>query len=145
MWEANESLFGDLDSPFGDANKVERKFNLKVRASDIVLLDELASYYEMPRSTLLNYILYKALLRSLGKTEEDAQFLIAIRADEKLREMKFFPVTYWTDDLMREKITEISYERLDPHPDLENEFTFEERHSEKFNILNGLFGEIDKK
>lgn len=61
-----------------------KKYNIKIKKSDLILLDELAEVIEVPRSVLLNTILHDILRISL--TEEikdgDTKVLIAREADK---------------------------------------------------------------
>lgn len=61
-----------------------KKYNIKVKKSDLILLDAMAETNEVPRSVLLNDILHEILLKSLKEEvkDEDTRMLIASEADK---------------------------------------------------------------
>ena len=93
-WIINTELFKNESNPFDSEEKRrDRKFNLKIRSSDLELIDCLASEYQISRSVLINYLLNKGLIRDLlpnessdGHSDLDVKVLIAHRADQKLEE-----------------------------------------------------------
>jgi len=75
---------------FGTASKTvwstrgkhDRKYNVKIRHDDLVLLDALADQQGIPRSVLLNNLLHEILLDELlAIPEPDARLLLARTAD----------------------------------------------------------------
>lgn len=61
-----------------------KKYNIKIKKSDLILLDAMAETNEVPRSVLLNDILHEILLKSLKEeiNDEDTKILIASEADK---------------------------------------------------------------
>lgn len=148
-WEINLEAFDDGSyNPFeADPN---RKFNLKIRNEDLVLLDAFASYYKIPRSTLINYLLLQGLRRELTNTDQgglDTHALIAYRADEKMFKASFRRNATWTEDLLLNRTIEASREILEASdvPYSEEEFPMEYRHSDAFNALDAFFNGLDNK
>jgi hypothetical protein len=64
--------------------KHDRKYNVKVRFDDLVLLDALADQQDIPRSVLLNNLLHEILLAELlAISEPDVRLLLARTADSR--------------------------------------------------------------
>ncbi|MDA7827942.1 hypothetical protein N9A67_06930 [Rhodobacteraceae bacterium] len=62
--------------------KNDRKFNIRVKQHDILLLDLLAAHAGVPRSVLINKFLHDFLLDELMSIkEDDARLLLAAHAD----------------------------------------------------------------
>lgn len=65
-------------------SKHDRKYNVKIRLDDLVLLDALADQQGIPRSVLLNNLLHEILLDELlAISEPDVRLLIARTADSR--------------------------------------------------------------
>lgn len=64
-----------------------KKYNIKIKKSDLFLLDAMAETNEVPRSALLNDILHEILLKSLREEikDEDTKMLIASEADKLVK------------------------------------------------------------
>lgn len=64
-----------------------KKYNIKIKKSDLILLDAMAETNEVPRSVLLNEILHEILLKSLKEEikDEDTKVLIASEADKLVK------------------------------------------------------------
>lgn len=64
-----------------------KKYNIKIKKSDLILLDAMAETNEVPRSTLLNEILHEILLKSLEEEikDKDTKILIASEADKLVK------------------------------------------------------------
>ncbi|TBW08062.1 hypothetical protein E0E52_09805 [Azotobacter chroococcum] len=70
--------------PLATRGKHDRKYNLKIRQEDLVLLDALASQKNIPRSVLLNNLLHEILLDELMSIKEhDVRLLLAQKADSR--------------------------------------------------------------
>lgn len=148
-WEINLEAFDDDSyNPFeADPN---RKFNLKIRNEDLVLLDAFAAYYKIPRSTLINHLLLVGLQRQLLDTDQgglDTHTLIAYRADKKMSRTSFRRNAYWTEDLLLDRTKEAAIEILEASdvPFSEEDYPMEYRHSEAFNALDAFFNGLDNK
>ena len=82
--------FGDGRSLYDRAKSREdsnAKFNIKVRRSDLRLIDHLAEHAGASRATTLNNIVSSILLEKLQEMrndDEDSAALLALYADEKL-------------------------------------------------------------
>ncbi len=64
--------------------KHDKRYNIKVRQEDIVLLDALATQLNIPRSLLLNSLLHDILLSALlGIKDHDVRLLLAHTADQR--------------------------------------------------------------
>lgn len=153
-WKINSDSFGQASNPFGDPNKKERKFNLKIRHTDLALLDELAAHYQITRSALINFLLAQGFAHQLRPVDSDkdpsdleVKLLIANRADEKLQKIGFQKQASWVEDVLSEH-TDHEFQRI-----MENEqFYFSgtkveelNSHSDKFMALHNFFEEIDNK
>lgn len=153
-WKINTDSFYQAPSPFGDTNKKERKFNLKIRHTDLALLDELATYYQITRSTLINFLLAQGFDHQLSPVDPrndpsdlEVKLLIANRADQKMQKMGFQKQASWVEDVLSEH-TDHEFQRI-----MENEQIYfsgtkvEElnSHSDKFMALHNFFEEIDNK
>lgn len=70
--------------PLTTRGKHDRKYNIKVRQEDLILLDALASKNTIPRSVLLNKLLHEILLDELRSIQEyDVRLLLAKEADSR--------------------------------------------------------------
>ena len=70
---------------FSWAPKNERKFNIRIKSEDLCLLDTMANYHNITRSTLINKLLHEVLLKELMDIDDnamDARALIAKIADQ---------------------------------------------------------------
>lgn len=68
--------------PLATRGKHDRKYNIKIRQDDLVLLDALAGQKNIPRSVLLNNLLHEILLEELMSVQEhDVRLLLAQTAD----------------------------------------------------------------
>ena len=70
LWVINTDKFDTYTSPFGEQSHHERKFNFKIRNSDLVLIDSLAEMYGITRAALLNYLLMQGLKRHIKPTPQ---------------------------------------------------------------------------
>lgn len=69
-------------APLATRGKHDRKYNIKIRQDDLVLLDALAGQKNIPRSVLLNNLLHEILLDELMSIpEHDVRLLLAQTAD----------------------------------------------------------------
>lgn len=69
-------------APLATRGKHDRKYNIKIRQDDLVLLDALAGQKNIPRSVLLNNLLHEILLDELMSVKEnDVRLLLAQTAD----------------------------------------------------------------
>jgi hypothetical protein len=65
-------------------SKLDRKYNIRIRSDDLVLLDALADQSNVPRSVLLNTLLHEILLDELMSIQEDdVRLLLAQTADSR--------------------------------------------------------------
>ena len=148
-WEINLEAFGNRSyNPF--EAEPNRKFNLKIRNDDLVILDAFATYYKISRSTLINYLLLRGLTSELKDTDQgglDTHALIAYRADKKMLQSSFQRNATWTEDLLRKHTFEKSIEILEASDICasEEEFPMEYRHSNAFNALKAFFDGLDNK
>lgn len=64
-----------------------KKYNIKIKKSDLILLDAMAETNDVPRSALLNEILHEILLKSLKEEikDKDTKMLIASEADKLVK------------------------------------------------------------
>lgn len=70
------------EAPLATRGKHDRKYNIKIRQDDLVLLDALAGQKNIPRSVLLNNLLHEILLDELMSVQEnDVRLLLAQTAD----------------------------------------------------------------
>ena len=153
--KVNLKAFGRTPSPFGEDSTKDRKFNLKIRRTDLALLDSLAELYKVPRSTLINYLLLNGLIRGLRAGVSDysesleVMALIAYRADEKLKGTAFQRQASWVEDLWFEQtqddFEEIMTKKFDYFPNLLRKVPLEYRHSKPFNDLKAFFEGLDNK
>lgn len=84
-WEINELHFRDEVPQFLSNRTKERKFNLKIKKLDLLLIDKLAEHYSVPRSVIVNELLYRALVQELRDIRTlDVEVLLANYADSKI-------------------------------------------------------------
>lgn len=70
------------EAPLATRGKHDRKYNIKMRQDDLVLLDALAGQKNIPRSVLLNNLLHEILFDELMSVQEhDVRLLLAQTAD----------------------------------------------------------------
>ena len=70
-------------SPFV-RERLEKKYNLKIKSSDLDLIDEIARNENVTRSVILNFLIHKILCKELRSLpNEDVKILVAERADKK--------------------------------------------------------------
>lgn len=153
-WQLNLQTFNNSEvNPFGDEVRKERKFNLKLRKTDVELMDTLAMHYKVPRSVLINRLLLSGLIHELRTIESDdpdalaIQALIASRADEKLREISFQRQAFWVEDVLSDYTKEHFDELMTKNKEYlpYSEVPMSERHSQIFNALYDFFQGIDNK
>ena len=133
---------------FTSSRRSDRKYNLRVREQDLMLLDALAKHVGRPRSDLINELLHRILLKELQALEEpDAMALVALRADQ---DAAYDPLALpWTFDALESEINALIRNVLEHNQpweaqplDLPQGMSDEEKaecaaslHSETFNIL----------
>ncbi|MCR6499075.1 hypothetical protein MUO32_08535 [Shinella sp. CPCC 101442] len=79
-----ESLSELVDKTPPKKIKSDRKFNIRIRQHDILLLDALADQQDVTRSTLINVLLHDFLRDELMSVQDDdARALLALTADEQ--------------------------------------------------------------
>lgn len=84
-WEIKEILFRDEVPQFLSKRDKERKFNLKIKKLDLLFIDKLAEHYKVPRSVIINELLYRALVQELRDLRAlDVEVLLARYADSKI-------------------------------------------------------------
>lgn len=77
-----EKLRGEA-GPSAVLGRNDRKFNIRIRQDDIVLLDALATLYGITRSSLINEILHSYMRDELMSIKEvDARTMLAHTADQ---------------------------------------------------------------
>ena len=152
-WAIDPNTFNKGRNPFGEQPHRERKFNFKIRNSDLVLIDALAEQYGITRSSLLNYLLMKGLKKQIKPNysdgdNEEIKMLIANRADNKLKKTPFQRQALWQEDVLISKTQSAVEEILYPKEQYVG-FSYEdvpmnERHSDSFNALKKFFKGIDQ-
>lgn len=71
------------NEPIVPQKRSERKFNMRIKRQDLMLLDALAEVSNRPRSELINELLHRILLKELESIEKlDARVLLAMTADQ---------------------------------------------------------------
>ena len=152
-WAIDPNTFNKGRNPFGEQPHRERKFNFKIRNSDLVLIDALSEQYGVTRSTLLNYLLMIGLKKQIqpnyaDSDNEEVKMLIANRADKKLATTPFQRQASWQEDVLFHKTVNTIDEILEPEEQYvgfsREDIPMEERHSDSFNALKKFFKGIDQ-
>lgn len=80
-YSVNTEKLGDKRISFPQ-NKLNRKINLKLDKADVQVLDLMADFFNVPKSVIINDILYRILLDEFNEIKDlDTKYLIAIAAD----------------------------------------------------------------
>ena len=115
----------------------ERKFNIRIRQNDIVMLDGLSKHQHISRSALLNKILYEIMRDELMRwQDDDARGLLAYEADKNASYDEL--ATPWVNDALSTKFGEI-VDSMDLKNSSENT-----DHSKDFLRLHHKLAETDK-
>jgi hypothetical protein len=131
----------------------ERKYNIRVKKHDLILLDELAKQAGRPRSELINELLYQILLGEILVIEKlDARLLIAMTADGDATYDPLF--RHWSIDVLASDINALVENVMNhghthpapPHemPPNDNRPWEEIFLSEEFNILKAKIAETQR-
>jgi hypothetical protein len=99
------------------------KFNIKIRKTDLLLIDEIAQEYGNTRAEVINYLLYKHLLNELKsvndsgneKDNKKLQMLLAAKADAiankatypKIGQISYFDPMGWCGDLLGDVLEKV--------------------------------------
>lgn len=105
-WKVDRDAFRDETPVFLSTRPKERKFNLKIKEVDLLLINKLAEFYKVPRSNIINELLYRALVQELRDIRAlDVEVLIASYADSHIsHNRQNWP---WIFDVLGSEINEI--------------------------------------
>ena len=80
----------EFKAAFPTPQKMDKKFNMKIRKTDFDIVDEIAELEKVPRSVIFNFLIHENLVSNfLALVDEDTRLLIAEKADEKLGNQRF--------------------------------------------------------
>lgn len=126
--------------------RAERKYNMRIKRQDLILLDELAQHSRRPRSELINELLHRILLKELSQISAiDARILVALKADE---DAAYDPLaSQWMVDALQPEIDFMVRNAVE-HGTVTDKFTDDlspdELHTEEYNILKARIEEITR-
>ena len=148
-FEISEEFFRKEGSYFlAKRGKKDRKFNMRIKNSDLYLIDRLAIFYEVSRSTIINFLLFQAFRKELfNVNESDLQVLLAHYADGLVDYDELEIPWEWDIAKQRDCLSSFNYllkygtegylPQLDEYPEGEIHFY----HSEEFLAVQKLLTE----
>jgi hypothetical protein len=124
----------------------ERKYNMRIKRHDLILLDELAQHSGRPRSEIINELLHRILLREFSQIRAvDARILVAMKADE---DAEYDPLSsQWMVDALQPEIDFMIRNALE-HGEVIDRFVDDlspdELHTEEYKILKDRIEETTR-